>query len=237
MKHVHAFTSRIFLITMIGSAFVFAQGWSNLFFLSLAIHLLVTTVFSTVIHRYYSHSAFEANEKVMYWLSYLPVMYFYASPISFMPHSAHHALSDTPDDTHIRGWRGFFLDCYKPAPMKFKRQAVRLSKMPKHLWLHNNGMYVAIGWALLMLAISPTLFLFVNVIPTFTVHLANRIHVNLSHYGGAPQNRWYLEYIIPFGGEWQHAYHHAKPKDSKFSQRWFELDTGSWLSNLLKSNG
>ena len=42
MKHVHAFTSRIFLIAMFGSILVFVQGWSNLFLLSLAIHLVVT---------------------------------------------------------------------------------------------------------------------------------------------------------------------------------------------------
>ena len=47
----------------------------NLFVMSLIIHFCLITIFSAVIHRYYSHKAYAANDTLMWLLAVLTTQY------------------------------------------------------------------------------------------------------------------------------------------------------------------
>ena len=236
MKQTFELTIRIIYACFLGSIFTFAYyGWDQLLWLSFAIHFTISTFSSVATHRYYCHNAFKANDNLMFFMVWVTTLYFYPSTVSFnINHTAHHTLSDTPEDTHVRGWRGFFIKNHKDAPVKFLRVGLKLLRIHKHKWLHDNFVLLTFGiWAITAL-ISFKVFLFVFIVPTFTFHLAGRLSVNFGHYKGRPVNRWYMEYIIPFGGEWAHAHHHDKPHDFRFGQRWYEFDPGALLIRLIR---
>jgi stearoyl-CoA desaturase (delta-9 desaturase) len=235
MKQSYALAHIFFYIFSIVAIPVLLTGWTPWLLVSFAIYFIVSNLFSVIYHRYYTHRAFEANENVMFKLAWFCALFFYPSVVSFViGHTAHHSLSDTDDDTHVRGWRGFFIRNHKPPPTKYLRAGLKLLKMPKHKWMHDNVVNVQLIFLIAMLLILPlNIFLYVYVVPIFIAHLIGRLHVNFSHYNGQPCNRWYLEYILPFAGEWSHEYHHEDQTSSKFVQKWYELDTGYWFSRML----
>jgi fatty-acid desaturase len=151
-------------------------------------------------------------------------------------HTAHHVHSDTDKDTHIKGLKAFFGIGYKQPDTRFKRLAIKLLKDKKHLLLHKYFMLVGITTALLLALLSVKLFLFAFAIPVFSIHLANRLHRNFSHDKSGARNRWWLEYIIPMGGEWIHYDHHINAQQNKFSKCWYELDTGYIIVRVLEND-
>lgn len=227
--------SVIFIVSMVGTALAFAfYGWTWWLLAALAVHLTVTAVFSAVIHRFYCHRAFPADERKMFGLALIPAAYFYTSPAHWLVmHTAHHVHSDTELDTHVKGLRAFFVGGYREPPSEFKRLGLKLFRDKKHLWLHKNFLLVGIAWGLLLLAISWPLFVFAYVVPIFTVHLANRLHRNFSHHNNQACNRWYLEYLVPMGGEWMHDEHHRVATHKRFGDRWYELDLGNLIIKLF----
>jgi fatty-acid desaturase len=72
-------------------------------------------------------------------------------------------------------------------------------------------------------------------VPLFTLHFCGGLHRVLSHKSGRAQNRWYLEYICPVGGEWIHAEHHDDARKATFSNHWYELDTGGFFVKLFST--
>lgn len=228
--------SIIFILSIIGLIYVVSLGWSNWLWLSLATHLMVTSIFSAVIHRYYCHNAFEANETLVFLFSLIPAAYFYASPVHWrVMHSAHHVHSDTELDTHVKGFKAYFIGGYREPPSRFMRLGISLLRDKKHMILHKYFLLVGIIFALVLLTISTNLFLYMFVLPIFTIHLCNRLHRNYSHANNQAQDRWYLEFIAPMGGEWIHADHHVLANKEKFSKQWYEFDPGFAVVWLLKA--
>lgn len=212
------------------AAFVYALlygagGWW--WALSFAVHVIVITLFSAMVHRYYSHEAFVMNEKLAFALSVIPALYMFPGAITWkVIHTAHHATSDTPEDTNIRGLGGFFGLGYRHPDKKYIRAAVRLAREQKHLTLHKYHILFVAVYGLILFAISPTLFLYGFAVPMFTNHCGNRIHKQFAHSDSKPLNLWFMEYIIPQGGEWIHSGHHDEAKGAQYATKWYELDTG-----------
>jgi stearoyl-CoA desaturase (delta-9 desaturase) len=201
--------------------------------LTLSVHLVVVSVFSAVIHRYFCHRAYEANPTLLWLLSFLPVAYGYSSPIGWTSlHSAHHAFSDTERDTHIKGWIGLFTAAYRMPPMKFALQA-RWFHNKRHQMLIDYGMVVVLVWHCLLALISVDALIWAGLVPMFTLHFCNGMHRVFSHSGTTVMNRWYLEYLFPMGGEWIHDEHHVNARKPIFRNRWYELDTGAWVVKAL----
>lgn len=227
-------TTTMYYIGALGAAFAALRFDVDWLLTALAIHVLVISLFSAVVHRYFCHKAYEANPTVMWMLSFIPVAYAYSTPAGWASlHSAHHAFADTDKDTHLKGWKGLFTANYRMPPLKFL-VAGRWFHNSKHTFLHNNALGVLLTWHLLLLIVSVDAFLWVGMVPLFTLHFCNGLHRVFSHKGTRAHNRWYLEYICPMGGEWIHAEHHEVATKPIFSNRWYELDTGGWLVRMLK---
>jgi fatty-acid desaturase len=77
--------------------------------------------------------------------------------------------------------------------------------------------------------------LWVGLVPMFTLIFSAGLHRTFSHAKTGIRNLWFLEYIVPMGGEWLHDEHHNSAKNPIFSNRWYEIDTGSVFVWLLKN--
>ncbi len=226
-------TTALYYIGAVGVC-VALLNWNWQWFLaSLALHIFVISLFSAVVHRYFCHHAYEANPTLMWLLSFIPVSYGYATPSGWASlHSAHHAFADTEKDTHIKGWIGLFTAAYRMPPLKFAL-AAKWFHDKRHEFLHKNALGVVLAWQLILLAISLDAFLWLGLVPMFTLHFCNGLHRVFSHRGTSATNRWYLEYICPMGGEWIHDEHHVQARKPIFSNHWYELDTGAAFVRIL----
>jgi stearoyl-CoA desaturase (delta-9 desaturase) len=229
-----------YYISAIGFTYaMFNWSWEWAIF-SLIVHMIVVSLFSSVVHRYFCHRAYEANPTLMWLLSLIPMGYAYTSPILWASiHTAHHAFADTEKDTHVKGWRGFISSAYRMPPVKF----IMYSKWfydKKHEWIFNNSLLIILAFALVSLAISWQVFIWLYLVPLFTLHLFNGFHRTFSHgvlgRNGATRH-WWLEYILPMGGEWIHDEHHQDARKAKFSNKWYEFDMGWMFVKLLSRPG
>lgn len=200
---------------------------------SIFVHLLVISVFSAVTHRYFCHRAYESNKTLAWFLSIIPALYGYSTPAGWASlHAAHHAYADTDKDTHLKGIKGLFTANYRKPSLKF----AIVSKWfydKKHEILHKYTLAFIVVWFWLLYYLD--LILWVGLVPLFTLHFCNGLHRVFSHKDTTVKNRWYLEYIVPMGGEWIHDDHHIDSKCPKFSKKWYELDTGYIFVRLIKN--
>lgn len=227
-------TTTLYYVGMVFTVVAFlTPSWGHVA-LAFATHVFVISLFSAVVHRYFCHKAFEANPTLMWLLAFFPVAYGYSTPAGWASlHSAHHAFADTDKDTHLKGWKGLFTANYRMPPLKFAL-AGKWFHGERHSFLHNNALGVVLCWHLLLLAVSVDVFLWVGMVPMFTLHFCNGLHRVFSHRGTSATNRWYLEYIFPMGGEWIHDEHHdVDARKHVFSNHWYELDTGGMFARLL----
>lgn len=202
---------------------------------ALITHIFVIATFSAITHRYFCHHAYETNKTLAWVLSLIPIAYGYSSPISWAHmHTSHHAFADTEKDPHVGGWRGLFTATYKQPQTSFKR-AIGWFINNKHTWSHSHAIVVMLIWASILLAISPLAFMWLYVVPVFTLKFGDGLHRFISHKNEKAQNRWYLEYIVPMGGEWIHDEHHDNAMKPKFSNKWYELDWGWFIIALIKN--
>jgi fatty-acid desaturase len=226
----------VFYLSAIAFLYALAFGAGGYWWvLTLSVHLTVITVFSAVIHRYYSHKAFEMNDTLAFWLSVLCVGYFYSGgPQWCILHTCHHANYDTKEDSNVKGWQGFFGYGYRQPPAMYFKAGLRLLRERRHSLLHEYAVPVGISFALVFYLLGGfNVFLYGYILPLFTNHLANRIHKQFGHteHGGA--NRWWMEYIVPMGGEWIHTRHHIHAREPIFKEKWYQLDLGGTLVKML----
>lgn len=210
-------------------------NWDWLLFLvALTIHIVLISVFSAVTHRYFSHRAFSANTNVMWTLAAITVCYSYASPINWAYlHSAHHRHADTDKDSHIKGLKGILSASYRLPDKKFLVTS-RWFNDKKHLFLHNNAALFVLGFGAVSALISLDFFVWGYLLPVFFLHFGQGFHKTFSHNDNGATSHWWMEYVIPMGGEWIHRRHHELPADAKFGTKWYEFDPGWLVVKLLQ---
>jgi stearoyl-CoA desaturase (delta-9 desaturase) len=214
------------------SLFIWEWNW---FLVSVIIHVITISIFSAVTHRYFCHRAFDANPNTMFWFSLFPMIYGFACPISWsFLHTAHHAHADTDRDTHIKGLKGILTAFYKnPTSLRYAANA-KWFYNDRHDMVRRNAVLFTLIPLVLLTLINFKLTVWMLLVPWFTLHLVEGIHRTFSHNSTGATNKWYMEYILPLGGEWIHDKHHDKPTDPVFGDKFYMLDAGNILVNLLK---
>lgn len=222
-----------YLVSFLATCYALWLGDYGLAALALVIHVLVISIFSAVTHRYFCHHAYQANPTLMWALSVIPPLYGFSTPIHWtVMHSAHHQHADTELDPHEKGWRGTFTAAYKDPPIKYIR-ATKWFTDEKHKWVARNSFLLLLAWNAALFLISPQVMLWVGLVPMFTLLFSAGLHRTFSHAETGVRNLWFLEYIVPMGGEWIHDEHHVKAGKVQFANKWFEIDTGWFLVKLL----
>ena len=206
---------------------------------ALITQLCVTSIFSGVTHRYFSHRAYDVNPTIAWALSIIPTLYGYANPIAFsISHAAHHAYPDTDKDTHIKGCRGVISTAVRTPDKKFLT-CPKWFLDSKHNFLFRYSFLINMLIYAIVALVSLDMFLWLILVPTFLLHFFNGVHRTFSHYLTHPgvANRWWMEFIMPMGGEWIHQEHHVDPRKARFAKYLYQLDTGWFIIKLIAKPG
>ena len=200
--------------------------WSFLVYLSIAI--TVTAGY----HRYFAHASYECNKLWQFLYGFIGTASLNSSPIEWASvHIAHHKNSDTQADPYDSTWRQFF-KFKERTDIQAPKFVLRMLRDGVHRFWIKHSAAVALVVGLLMLTISPTLFLFGYAIPVSAYLFTSYSHNIISHIGHTPHNIWPLEFIVPMCGEWMHKLHHEKPKLNHFGV----FDLGGYFIRVIRND-
>ena len=81
--------------------------------------------------------------------------------------------------------------------------------------------------------------MFLYALPVGLYLISSGVHNIVAHrdfkLNKGPQNHWWLEFVIPFGGEWIHKVHHQSPKLTNWNVNPKYLDLGGMLINHIRT--
>lgn len=199
------------------------------------IHLFNAVIISAGLHRYFSHGSYKVSTFWHKFIAFYSITLQYGSPYAWaVSHTTHHVHSDGPGDPHFVKPSYIITKKYNRVPMVMTRFKKLLGD-PTLDFVHRHWISGWLIWCVLLLAISPLVFLYLYLLPMGSAHLAGAIHQVISHRGGSPRNLSFLEVICPTGGEWLHSTHHAYPGRTSFRANKWDLDLGSIFISLIKS--
>ena len=230
------------LFTALAGAFFVNWSWLSIIAAVACFHIYSAAGISMMYHRYWTHKAFEFRYDWMKWpFTIIACLVGKGSPIAWVyVHRLHHTASDTENDPHSPHYGGFRIMGFKSINLEtLKVFVVRdmLNKNQKFL----NDWYVAIilGWAALLLLISPAVFYFGWILPVAVLQISQDLFNYFAHTHGyrnhdtkdkSTNNPWLFPLIL---GEAWHNNHHASPKSAVFGEKRFELDPVKWLIRLI----
>ena len=188
-------------------------------------------------HRYFSHRAFSTGRVFQFVLACLAQSSAQSSVLWWAAkHRSHHRHSDTDEDTHSPGRRGFV---YSHVGWIFDRrhrgtdmvQVDDLARFPELRWLHRfefapaialaaaafalagwSGLVVGFGWSTVLVYHS-----------TFCINSLAHMHGRRRYItGDDSRNNWLLA-LLTLGEGW-HNNHHAFQSSARQGFRWWEVD-------------
>lgn len=198
-------------------------------------YLFLALIITVAMHRYFSHRAFKVSKPVHAALCLLSVLPVQGSTMGWVSmHRDHHKHADTNLDPHPgKGrWSTLIWKRYDAYAERFKFPKALLND-PWHRVAHRYYLAVLVSWVALMWAIDPRLVLDVYLPALGAVQLVTVIVLSLSHWGDKPTDWPLLEFVIPAGGEWSHAKHHAEP----WAARHGKFDLGYQVIRLIAKRG
>ena len=216
------------------------EGWQNFIPWLVAFYFAGSLTITVGFHRLFSHQSFETYTPVRWFFAIFGVLFMYGSPLQWKAtHGKHHTESDGPLDPHQKPWtwRPLLTKSYRNVPLDplaarpLLRQDHFLHTMVDRYYL---GVYIAV--VTLTALVDPRL-VYMALLPGIgLVQIIGSLHNTCSHIGGRARDLWFLEYLLPAGGEWLHGLHHDKPGRWDFRTRWYHLDTGALVVRLIRSN-
>lgn len=216
------------------AAFFYAP---NMLWATVALYFVAAITLSVGYHRLFCHGAFETNRGWHIFFALSGVLFMYSSPLQWVvTHATHHKHADTDLDPHEGPLKAASLlrKGYRNVPLK-TILAKRLLRDNLHLVVDK---YYAGIWLLMagvMLAVSPTFFLFGYLPAVGLAHLVAAFHQTFSHIGNKPNDWWFLEFIFPSAGEWLHGHHHKNWKAWSFATKPYHFDMGSWVIRAIRA--
>lgn len=200
------------------------------------LHLLGSLMLSVGLHRYFSHKSFQTTRAWHSFMALYSVLLLNGSPHGWAAaHTTHHVHSDTDRDPHIADWTYLVWKRYRRVPM-VSRGVRRLAGDGMLAFVHRNGLWLWLAFTAVVLAISPTLYLFAYLMPLGSVHLIGAAHQVTSHRAGAPRNLAWLEFVLPACGEWLHKTHHDHAGRADLRTKWWHLDLGAVFINAIRTD-
>ena len=188
-------------------------------------------------HRYFSHRAFSTGRTFQVVLACLAQSSAQSSVLWWAAkHRRHHRHSDSDEDTHSPGRRGFF---YSHVGWIFDARhrgtdlvhVADLAGFPELRWLHRFELAPAIamaaaafglaGWSGLVVGFGWSTVLVYH--STFCINSLAHMHGRRRYItGDDSRNNWFLA-LITLGEGW-HNNHHAFQSSARQGFRWWELD-------------
>lgn len=202
---------------------------------------------SIILHRYYSHKAFEMDARLAKVLSLFGTLGGFGSPLGFRAlHVAHHAYSDTDKDPHSphqslwNGYLGWYTKPLQmtPAMMLSGRHLMKDAFYPwteKHkvkIWWTAAAVLAVIDWKLcaFVMGLGGALGLHITCIGNSFGHRYGSRRFDTKDDS---HNLWLASWLILAGGSVLQNNHHAHPTRYHNSHAWYEIDVGKWIIPLL----
>ncbi|MBX9841640.1 MAG: acyl-CoA desaturase [Xanthobacteraceae bacterium] len=201
-------------------------------------------------HRYFAHRSYATSRTFQFILAFLAQSSAQKSVLWWAAkHRHHHLHSDTEQDVHSPGQRGFL---YSHVGWVFssRNDATDLVKIadfaryPELMWLHRYELVPPIAVAALCVAIAgwPGLvvgFFWSTVLvyhATFCINSLAHVHGRKRYLtGDESRNNWLLA-LLTMGEGW-HNNHHAYQSSVRQGFRWWEIDPTYYLLKGLSLAG
>lgn len=205
------------------------------FFLLYATMVVFHTHMTIFMHRAWCHKAWIPNKCLnTYALIFTSLIFVGASPGWCAIHRQHHRFSDSEQDPHYRAkpiWQLMFYQDLKPD----FTYAKDLLQDPLHNWFSKHTQTVQLCWIALLAIISPKFLFFWAAAAGFNRFTMNLINVVL-HREHGPVNSAFWALVFIQGEPW-HANHHSQQKDWRLGRKWWQLDLGKNVIQLLVALG
>jgi len=204
--------------------------------------ILETLAGNIGLHRYYGHRSFTTTKNWDTILRFLSHYIGVGSVISWVgQHRTHHEYSDTKDDIHSRHVQGMFKILFGVWDMKIERKYIRdVLKDEKLKWWNKNYWNFHLGIAILYVTIDlifDTHLLFaLYALPNLMCLISGYVLATMTHWHGyktydlgsdGATNSW-IANIYTLGEGW-HNNHHAKPRQLRQGEQWWEWDLPHWV--------
>lgn len=200
---------------------------------------------SMTLHRYYSHKSFEFRYPWLKWIfTIVAVLAGRGSPVGWTYiHRLHHKFSDTDKDPHgakTVGWKIVLPSIVENYKDPIDKKVIKDFMNKPHILISRYYMGFIILWSALLLAVSPTIFYFLYVIPVFLTFISLDLFVLLTHKYGynnhttkdCSKNNWFISLIL--WGEGWHNNHHNNPGKWNLKEKWWEIDLLSYCIMIVK---
>jgi fatty-acid desaturase len=204
--------------------------------LSYLIYYSIAIASTVGYHRLFNHATFECN-KTWHWVfGIIGCIGLNSSPFQWsVVHSGHHRYSDTLRDPYDSTWKFFFR--VKDRSLKVFRNDIRLARLPMHKFFINYSFAISAIYATItFLLCGITGFMFLYLIPVGLYIVGVGVHTINAHKNAVPRNVWWMEFIVPMGGEWLHKTHHHKPWLEDFRTETYHYDIGYKLIEIIRTD-
>ena len=178
-------------------------------------------------HRILSHNTHKMHPVIEFLSTGLGLFGSFTSPIEYCAvHTIHHKYTDTvkdPHPHHLIGWKTLFPQMWINSGPKDGdiKTVVRLMRNPIAMFYYRYFWYVLVS-PLLLLIISPTLFIFLFVVPS-TASVWSASYSTFNHNKNGPIDRGFWFGVLTCG-EHKHVWHHNNP---------YSTEGDGWLNNII----
>lgn len=233
------------LISMLATIWALMQpfDFSNWMLSLLGYTLILGLGLTVTFHRLLAHRSYRLAKPLEYLFSFFGNIGCTGSSVGWVyVHRMHHMHTDEkgdPHSPHILGKLGAIVGQYGG---KFNKWAVRdVIDDPIHRFYHDYHMLLIIGTLVLLWLVSPTLAVYLYLIPVFMSTMVSRLSnwidhepafgVQLPNAKDHARNVWWWSYIS-FGEGW-HSNHHSSPGNYQYGIKWWEFDPGKYFIRFL----
>jgi stearoyl-CoA desaturase (Delta-9 desaturase) len=201
-------------------------------------------------HRLFSHRAYATSRTFQFILAFLAQSTAQKSVLWWAAkHRHHHLHSDTAEDVHSPGHKGFL---YSHMGWIFARRhdvtdvtkVADLARYPELMWLHRYELLPPAMLALACMAIAGWSGLIVGFFwstvlvyhATFCINSLAHVHGRKRYLtGDDSRNNWFLA-LVTMGEGW-HNNHHAYQSSVRQGFRWWEIDPNYYALKALSLAG
>lgn len=187
-------------------------------------------------HRLFTHRTFTCS-KFWHWIfSIWGVATGNGSAVQWvLIHIGHHRYSDTANDPHPTSFGYFFR--YRHKQIKYDVPRVKfMLRCLEHRLTHQYALVLVISLPALSYCISFNFFVFCYAIPICWHLFTGGIFYLFSHNKSGAVNRYWLEFIFPFVGEWNHKAHHTQDGSKLLNNQIgkYDIDWGYQFIRLIQ---
>jgi len=200
-------------------------------------------------HRKYTHESYNTSSILTKAFAILGCLAGTGSPLAWVAiHINHHLKSDTPQDPHSPLYKGisiFKLQYEAEVSESTKWRMRKLVTDRFQQFLHRYYFAIMVAYDIVLFLIGGAyLVIFLHLLPAAITALMSNIVNYVGHkpswWGGyrtfnlrdQSSNNWL--WSIPSWGESWHNNHHRFPKNSSFSQKWWELDISGLIIKTIR---